>query len=557
MRQPHTVSTGPSGGGFPGSRSLPRQGPALPGIGAPIDANIELGTSRPGRTPGIVSRWVLLVVLLQYLVLLGFFLKGAWERRSPESPLTMTGERLVIFGDGLGYYAWLRSLLIDQDWDFDNEFDEHNPLGTEVVTNRTPLGRRANPFSVGPACLWAPAVLAAHALRLNGVGAHWPANGYSVPYQAAVGLSAILLAVAGVAGLYRIGRLYARPATASLVTAFLVFGTTIFNYTAIEMTTAHGAGLAVTALLVWFWLRTYGSQRALRWLAVGALVGLAALMRWQLAALAVLPAGEWALGIGRAWRDGTPPRILSRSAHLVLAALASWIVFLPQVIAWKAVYGEWLVSPMHLAHNWWQPDWARVLVSTDRSFFYWTPLTVLLVLGSLLCLWPGGRAVGGRAIHRGPLALLLIAFAVQVYLLAGISGNGVYLGAAFGFRQLTESLVLLVPGMALLLEAGPPSRRLCLVAVCLLLSAWNMLLVAQYHFGLVPHDGGATPATLWHNATFFVQTYPRESGYFLIGSLLLAPVLIWAPTEKDSSPDEEGDQSRTTCSSLPGATPGT
>src|SRR5262249_33210211 len=48
----------------------------------------------------------------------------------------------------------------------------------------------------------------------------------------------------------------------------------------------------------------------------------------------------------------------------------------------------------------------------------------------------------------------------QVYLLASIRGAVIHLGAAFGHRLLTEALVALAPGLALLLEAaGPRAHR--------------------------------------------------------------------------------------------------
>src|SRR5438876_1129122 len=102
------------------------------------------------------------ILAVTVLVELTFFM-DYHDRRWNEVVLPRTpseeaaGEGLVIQCNGLGYYAWLRSPLIDGDWDFDNEFDEHNPLHNYVPprTYRTPIDRRANQWSVGPACAWA------------------------------------------------------------------------------------------------------------------------------------------------------------------------------------------------------------------------------------------------------------------------------------------------------------------------------------------------------------------------------------------------------------------
>src|SRR5262245_64489445 len=97
--------------------------------------------------PRVILVGVMLVELL-------FFFAVRWRRVSTaDTPLEAAGEGLVIRGDGLGCYAWLRSLMIDGDWEFDNEFDEHNPLGDHIPepTWRTASGRRVNLWSVGPA----------------------------------------------------------------------------------------------------------------------------------------------------------------------------------------------------------------------------------------------------------------------------------------------------------------------------------------------------------------------------------------------------------------------
>jgi hypothetical protein len=196
------------------------------------------------------------------------------------------------------------------------------------------------------------------------------------------------------------------------------------------------------------------------------------------------------------------------------------------MIAWKVVYGAWVTSPMPLAHNWLRPDWARVLVATDRSLLYWTPLTLLPIIGYVLCLGPTGRSVAARSIPREPLRLLCIAFVAQVYLMASLSGGGVYLGSAFGFRQLTEAVVLLAPGLALLLESAAPIGRRRLIAACFVLSVWNVLLLAQYHGEVLPRAAGADFSTLLKNLVPLFQTWWPGTGVLLTGPALLAGALL-------------------------------
>jgi len=489
----------------------------------------------PAERPG----WILAVAVLVGVMLFVGYHRERW--RKGLVPLnraqTRAGEGLVIRSDGLGYYAWLRSLLIDGDWSFDNEFDEHNMLGDFVPppTWRTPIGRRALPWSVGPACWWALAVVPAHLglVFLEDWGLPWAADGYSLPYQLLVGSGTLLAAGLGLYFLYGICRHFARPQRAALAAALLTLGTTIVFYSTIEVSMAHGAGTMAVAALTWYWLRTYGSINPRRWLLVGVLVGMAALMRWQLVTFAVLPLGESAVMLRAFGKKGDSPldlggqspfflnggRLHHVLARLTLAALGAFVGFLPQMLAWRCVYGQWLAAPLATEPHWLTPALGELLLAQDRGLFYWTPLALLACLG-YVCL-PRCRGHAPAAATE-PALLLLMAFLVQTYVLASLWGGQVYLGVAFGFRHLTEALVALAPGLALLLEKseGKTYRTLCVVSLALV--AWNLLLIAQYRYGLLPAAGGADLATMAGNA---LRLLVRKKG-LLLGQVLIGPVLL-------------------------------
>jgi hypothetical protein len=388
----------------------------------------------------------------------------------------------------------------------------------------------------------------------------WPADGYSLPYQLMVGTTTLLASFFGLVLLYGICRHFADPDRAALAASFLTLGSTIVYYSAIEVSMAHGVGTATLALLVWYWLKTLGSERWLRWALVGLLVGAAALMRWQLATFAILPAAE-ALQSSR-----HAPRAVTRGhgmrsrwrpvACLALAALAAAVALLPQLIAWRIVYGHWLATPFPTAHNWDHPAWGQILWAHDRGLFYWTPLTLLAAAG-YFCLFGWTRAelktCTKRVSHhefepRMPLLLvallLAVAFLLQVYVLASLWGAELYLGSAYGLRQLTESTVVLAPGLALLL--GRASRRSfrALSIVSVLLVLWNLILVSQYRYSLVPADAGADLATLFHN-TLHLLAHKR---FHLMTQVALGPILLafiwWKIPQSDAPPHDAEASSR-------------
>jgi hypothetical protein len=461
------------------------------------------------------------VVVLVELTLFASYHAERWRDAilPRHDPRLAGGEGLVIRSDGHGYYAWLRSLLVDGDWSFDNEFDDHNPLGDWVPAARTRRGLRANHWSVGPACLWSATIVPAHAILMAvaGHGGRWRPDGYTLPYQLLVGLTTVLASVLGLGLLYGICRRYARPSRASLAAALLTLGTPIVYYSTIEVTMAHGPATVFLAGLVWYWLKTYGSDVPRRWLLVGLLLGATALMRWQLVTFALLPAGEWLLHSTRGRR---------RSIWLLaVAALGAGLAFLPQAVAWKTVYGSWVVAPLATSSNWLRPSWWQVLGSVDRGLFYWTPLTLLALAGFLAFFWRRpGQAMNDLDAGEGePLELLLAAFMLQAYLVASLLGGEMGLGVSFGQRFLTEAVVALAPGLALLLERAPRRCFHLLSGLCCLLALWNLLLMAEHRYGLIPAAGGVEPGILVTNA---VRLVVRKK-LLLAGPAFAGPLLLW------------------------------
>src|ERR1700723_4638539 len=75
-------------------------------------------------------------------------------------------------GDGVGYYAFGRSLLIEHDLNFQKDWLAANtsfrmgrtdPSGNVLANQYTSTGHLDNHFSIGPAILWSPFLVTAHA----------------------------------------------------------------------------------------------------------------------------------------------------------------------------------------------------------------------------------------------------------------------------------------------------------------------------------------------------------------------------------------------------------
>ena len=512
---------------------------------------VNQGSSSIVRAREIVSVAILAIVFAVELALCADYHERRWNELQELSQGT-PGEGLVIRYNGLGYYAWLRSAILDGDWAFDNEFEDHGELTgySPPAKYRTAIGRRANQWSVGPACAWALIVVPGHVLlkAWHARGGPWLADGYSLPYQLLVGGTSLTVTFLGIILLYKICRFQAGPVGAALAACYLSLGTTIVYYSSIELSLPHGIGATSFAAFVWYWLKTYGSWNPRRWFVVGSLLGVACMIRWQLATFSVLLAMEAGLLFLQRSRTGESFVLRKPVACLILSASGFLLGFLPQLIAWRCVYGSWLTSPIPgMQYHWLTPCLWEILLSEDRSLFRWTPVTVVALVGMFGFLIPcrGLRQTPGLKPTRPcyePYCLLLLGFGIQVYALASMWGKGdwlqqtdnyggVFLGRSYGFRDLTESLVSLAPGLALLIERSLPGRFWFTCGIGHVLIFWNLLLVCVYNRGLIPGDASVDFGTLWRRSWDLVMYDPLILLQVLAGPVLVG-VIVWFTEER-------------------------
>jgi hypothetical protein len=371
--------------------------------------------------------------------------------------------RFRITSDGLDHYVYLRSLWVDGDLDFENDYKAVSP-GWEPASPPTPMGRTANVHPIGPAIAWSPFYAVADLISaLSGR----PRDGLNPLYKNAVSVASLLYGWLGLILVYRTASRRFGRAPALLASLGLGFGTFLFWYLAYAPTMAHAPAFAAAALFVSLWLEA-GPSGLRRSALLGLACGLAALMRPPNVLLVLLPAVE---ALPRLRRAEVGRLAVGAAAFVVAAALA----FAPQMLVWWRLYGTPLVVPQGTSFLANVPAYAGVLFSPRHGLFSWSPVLYLGALGLLG--W----------IVREPLR----AVAAWVFLLALTRLNaGVadwWGGAAFGARRFDAALPLLGLGLALALSglAAAVRRRPLAVAstVMSVFVLWNLLLARQYLSG--------------------------------------------------------------------------
>jgi len=400
-----------------------------------------------------------------------------------------TGRSAALFtGDGLGYYAYLPSLLLDGDFDFTNQFVPErvpppwvDPSTQDFYYAHSPVtGRRVNPFPIGPAIAWAPAFLAAHAVATGlrpfaGVRG----DGFGLHYEIPVYLFSLALVLAGV---YLTGRWLERryaPEVAWSATLAAAVGTPFVAYQIAYLNMAHGLGaLALVGFLVATCRATEQPTGWRPWAGVGIALAALFLMRWQNLLYGALVGAVWY----RQWRGGTLLGTIAARGATVAVPFA--VLVLPQLAVWRELYGSWITIPQNAVPlsagggapylapgGHWPGRFLSLLFDPERGTLPVTPLV--------------GLAAMGLAVARPPwrwLATALLVLLVAQLALVALSWDW-HGGEPFGNRRLADATPIVALGCASWLERGEgkPSRGRSLAARAILLAAaWGLIRFAGY-----------------------------------------------------------------------------
>jgi hypothetical protein len=358
--------------------------------------------------------------------------------------------------DGPHYFVQARSLLFDHDLDFSNDY------------RRVPAPRAiAERYPVGMAVLSMPFLLLAHLLLLLGrwIGLPFAADGFGAPYETAFGMASYGFGSLALLAMLRATSRFFSAGMALLSVLTVWAASFLVWYMVVEPSMPHAMSAAWTAFLLCFWLDKRPLTRTPDWILLGAIAGLAALVRWQNGVLLALPVLDHLVESRASWLKA------------VWAALAAAVAFLPQLVFWQVTAHSPLALPLaeHGVH-WGQLSVAQVLFSTNRGLFTWSPVAYLGVLG--LVLWAGQA--------RRLAILFLVGFLLQLY----VNGSVAFWwsGWSFGSRRFDNCLLFFCVGTAAFLEWLRRRPLVPLVGLCALLFLWNLGLMKQSREGRVPPD---------------------------------------------------------------------
>ncbi len=423
-------------------------------------------------------------------------------------------------GDGVGYYAFARAPLIQHNLDFTKDYQSANAsfraprldeYGQPKSDFRTVTGHLDNHFTVGPAILWTPFLLLAHAcvLLARALGSSVTADGFSAPYRIAMALATSLYAFFGLLLSFRLARQYVEERWALLATLGIWWASSLPVYMYFNPSWSHAHSAFAVALFLWYWHQTRSSRALTQWLLLALITGLMLNVYYPnalvLAVLAVEAIPQYFSAFRRDARPPAPasPRFSDLLVRHLFFAVVILICLLPTFITRYLIYG----SPFESGYiplkdwSWRSPAFLNVLFASNHGLLAWTPILLLAIAGLFLFWWHDSRV--GAPFLAAFLAFYLFIACYPDW--AGIS--------SYGNRFFVSLTPLFILGLAVFLDRFAQffrSRKAALAVVSAALAVfvlWNAGLMFQWGSHLIPARGPVSFSEMIHNQFFVV---PRQ-----------------------------------------------
>jgi Dolichyl-phosphate-mannose-protein mannosyltransferase len=401
-------------------------------------------------------------------------------------------------GDGVGYYAYIRSMLVEHKLDFQNDW-RHANLGFTLgkvhengevdAAQFTPTDHLGNHFSVGPSILWAPFLVPVHLamLALHKIGANVRPDGYSRPYIVTMALTTALYGFLGLWLSFRLACRYVEERWALLATLAIWFASSLPVYMYFNPSWSHAQSVFMVAVFLWYWHATREARTLRQWIILGLISGLMLDVYYANIAVLVVPLFESLEQYWRSWRREGHDWQATRSLFIanIIYCFATVVAFLPTLVTRRIIYGR----PLEFGYGgtdvwkWKSPHLGSVLFSSDHGLLAWTPILIPAAVG-LFLLFKRERK----------LATYLIAAVLSFYYLIAIDPcwDGL---SSFGNRKFISLVPLFVLGLAVsfgefagLLKKSKQALAIA-ASVTTILVIWNLGFIFQWGVHLIPSRG--------------------------------------------------------------------
>lgn len=362
-------------------------------------------------------KWFFYILFCGLLALSWFFHKDS----------ARFSDRNELWSDRAGYYIYLPATFF---YHFDTrkmpaDLDIRTGGGFSIDTLRNKLDTK---YTYGVALLASPFFFAS--ALVSRIAGYDSENGFSMIYMRMMSLAAVVYLLLGLWFLKKFLDNYFRHSVNIFVIMVIFFGTNLFYYSVIDGMMSHVYSFFLFSLFL-FSLQKFQVSRSYRYFILLSITLSVAILIRPTNVLPGLLFFTWDASSPAEWSKRFKQFLKPSYILGFLAILA--IVFLPQLIYWKYLSGNWL----HFSYrdegftNWRHPMIAEVLFSPVNGLFTHSPVVLLFLAGIAIMIFQ-------RKSNGWPIAVVFVMVA-----LICASWKMWYFGCSFGQRSFIEYYAIL------------------------------------------------------------------------------------------------------------------
>jgi hypothetical protein len=384
-----------------------------------------------------------------------------------------------------GYYLYLPAKFIYKDLGFSDQswikhlMDTYQPSSTLYQLVQIESGDSVIKYASGVAILSSPFFFLAHWLAPV-LG--YPADGLSEPYQVAVLTGGVVWAIIGIIIFSKILRRYFDLFTSSIVLILIVLGTNYFQLTAYDGTLLTSNFLfAFYALIVYYTIKWHDEPKLKYAICLGIACGFSILIRPSEVTAVLIPV-LWNIHHKESWKEKI---ILIRKyfMHLLVAGICIVLVFLPQLLYWKSLTGNYFFySYVNSGEgfDFLTPYTIKFLFGFRKGWFVYTPLMLFTVAGFYYM----------NKKNPALFFAILIFCIVDIYVVSSWTCWW-YAGGSFSSRSMVPAYTILALPLGYFIEALRSFRtslKYAMTGALLFIMVLNLFQTWQFEKGILSKD---------------------------------------------------------------------